>query len=82
MNVEIGTVGTKMFRQPIRQKSLNLVQSRQSLTTVRQEVPTPTHFFKSYYPYIHLHLSTLGTHMLDFHVVYISVQTLSTTLAR
>ena len=34
MNVERSTVGTKKSRQPKRQKSLNLVQSRQSLTTV------------------------------------------------
>ena len=34
MNVERSTVGTKTSRQPKRQKSLNLVQSRQSLTTV------------------------------------------------
>ena len=40
MNVERSTVGTKKSRQHIRQKSHNLVQSRQSLTTVRQEVPT------------------------------------------
>ena len=39
MNVERSTVGTKKSRQPKRQKSLNLVQSRQSLTTVCQEVP-------------------------------------------
>ena len=38
MNVERNTVGTKKSRQPKRQKSLELVQSRQSLTTVRQEV--------------------------------------------
>ena len=37
MNVERSTVSTKKSRQPKRQKSLNLVQSRQSLTTVRQE---------------------------------------------
>ena len=35
MNVERSTVGTKKSRQPKRQKWLNLVQSRQSLTTVR-----------------------------------------------
>ena len=40
MNVERSTVRTKKSRQPKRQKSLNLVQSRQSLTTVRQEVPS------------------------------------------
>ena len=40
MNVERSTVGTKKSRQPKRQKSLELVQSRQSLTTVRQEVLT------------------------------------------
>ena len=55
MNVERSTVGTEKSRQPIPQKSLNLVQSCQSLTTVRQEVRTPTHFFKVT---IHLHLST------------------------
>ena len=38
MNVERSTVGTKKSRQPKRQKSLELVQSRQSLTTVGQEV--------------------------------------------
>ena len=38
MNVARSTVGTKKSRQPKRQKSLELVQSRQSLTTVRQEV--------------------------------------------
>ena len=38
MNVERSTVGTKKPRHPKRQKSLELVQSRQSLTTVRQEV--------------------------------------------
>ena len=37
MNVEISTVGTKNSLQPERQKALNLVQSCQSLTTVRQE---------------------------------------------
>ena len=37
MNVERSTVGTKKSRQPNRQKSLDLVQSRQSLTTVSQE---------------------------------------------
>ena len=37
MNVERSTVGSKKSRQPKRQKSLKLVQSRQSLTTVRQE---------------------------------------------
>ena len=42
MNVERSTVGTKKSSQPKRQKSLNLVQSRQSLTTVRQEVSDPT----------------------------------------
>ena len=36
MNVEKSTVGTKKSRQPKRQKSLELAQSRQSLTTVRQ----------------------------------------------
>ena len=36
MNVERRTVGTKKSRQPKRQKSLELVQSRQSHTTVRQ----------------------------------------------
>ena len=36
MNVERSTVGTKKCRQPKCQKSLKLVQSRQSLTTVRQ----------------------------------------------
>ena len=39
MNVERSTVGTKKSRQPKREKSLELVQSRQSLTTVRQEDP-------------------------------------------
>ena len=39
MNVERGTVSTKKSRQPKRQKTLELVQSRQSLTTVRQEIP-------------------------------------------
>ena len=73
MNVERSTVGTKNSRQPIRQKSLNLVQSRQSLTTVRQEVTTPTHFIKVT---IHLNLSMSGTHVLYFHVVYLSVETL------
>ena len=38
MNVDRSTVGTKKSRQPKRQKSLNLVQSRRSLTTFRQEV--------------------------------------------
>ena len=46
MNVERSTVGTKEPRQPKRQKSLELVQSRQSLTTVRQEVlPTLLYYF-------------------------------------
>ena len=40
MNVERSTEGTKKSRQPKRQKSLELVQSRQSLTIVRQEVST------------------------------------------
>ena len=40
VNVERSTVRTKKSRQPKRQKSLNLVQSRQLLTTVRQEVPS------------------------------------------
>ena len=53
--------GTKKSRQLIRQKSLNLVQSNQSLTTGRQEVPTPNNFF--IVP-VNLHLSTEGTHML------------------
>ena len=38
MNVERSTVGTKKFHQLKRQKSLNIVQSRQSLTKVLQEV--------------------------------------------
>ena len=36
--MERSKVGTKKSRQPKRQQSLELVQSRQSLTTVRQEV--------------------------------------------
>ena len=40
MNVERSTARRKKYSQPKRQKSLNLVQSRQSLTTVRQEVPS------------------------------------------
>ena len=43
MNVERSAVGTKKSRQPKRQKSIELVQSRQSLTTVRQEVLSSTY---------------------------------------
>ena len=38
MNVKRSTVGTKKSRQPKLQKSPNLVQSRQSHTTVSQKV--------------------------------------------
>ena len=40
MNVERSTVGEKKSRRPKCPKSVNLVQSRQSLTTVRQELLT------------------------------------------
>ena len=45
MNVKRSTAGTKKSRQPKRQKSLYLVQSRQSLTTVCQSVSHSRHFF-------------------------------------
>ena len=41
MNVERSTEGTKKSHQPKRQKSLELVQSRQSLTTVRLDSRSP-----------------------------------------
>ena len=49
MNVERSTVGTKKSRQPKRQKSLNLIQSPQSLTTVRQEVQRLPYYFYGYW---------------------------------
>ena len=45
MNVERSTVGTKKSGQPKRQRSLNLVQSRQSPRTVHQEVGLYTCFW-------------------------------------
>ena len=72
LDVEKSTVGTIKSRQPILQKSLNLVQSRQSLKTVRQAVPTITHFF-SHYPFTLVHVKE---HTCCISMWFTSVQTL------
>ena len=67
--MEISTVGTKKSRRPNRPKSLNLVQSRQSLTTVSQEVLQYTriqsHNIGSYFYQLEFVMQTLLENFLQ-----------------
>ena len=74
--MERSIVGTKKSRQPNCSKSLNLVQSRQSLTTVRQEIPDLGDVRHLLIIYIHIcffneseihHLDMFDVYMYEWH---------------